>query len=217
MQIVVKANAQQKESFLARGIPRGIDICWLSGTMPIPAADAYFDLLFEEEGPAFLTLPDTPVFINAVIETTENLPSNSIRINAWNGFMERDRIEIAAADIPANSEKSELLKKATTILNRLGWAHIVVPDIPGMIAARVIAMIVNEAYFALADEVSTKASIDTAMKLGTNYPYGPFEWSEKIGVHKIYALLHKLNETDTRYTPAPNLQKEASQNNPVNQ
>ena len=86
-----------------------------------------------------------------------------------------------------------------------------------MIAARVIAMVVNEAYFALGDGVSTKSSIDTAMKLGTNYPYGPFEWSEKIGLKKIYALLNKLNETDSRYIPAPNLQKEASQNNPVNQ
>jgi 3-hydroxybutyryl-CoA dehydrogenase len=34
------------------------------------------------------------------------------------------------------------------------------------------------------DEISTKAEIDIAMKLGTNYPYGPFEWSEKSGWKK---------------------------------
>lgn len=217
MQITVKANEQQKQSFLAKGVPTGVEISWLSGDMPIPAADACFDLLFEEEGFAFLTVSDKPVFINAVIEITENLPPNCIRINAWSGFLERDTIEIAIAGLQAGSRQSELPVEAASILDTLGWTYQLAPDVPGMIAARVIAMIVNEAYFALGDGVSTKSSIDTAMKLGTNYPYGPFEWSEKIGLKKIYALLNKLNETDPRYIPAPNLQKEASQNNPVNQ
>jgi len=62
-------------------------------------------------------------------------------------------------------------------------------------------MIVNEAYFALEDKVSTPTEIDTAMKLGTNYPYGPFEWSEKIGLKNIYLLLQKLSKQDSRYTP----------------
>ncbi|MCW3087600.1 MAG: hypothetical protein JWQ78_986, partial [Sediminibacterium sp.] len=78
----------------------------------------------------------------------------------------------------------------------------------GMIAARVIAMIINEAYFGLGDGISTRGDIDTAMKLGTNYPYGPFEWSEKIGLKKIYALLKKLNETSIRYVIAPALENE---------
>jgi 3-hydroxyacyl-CoA dehydrogenase len=45
-------------------------------------------------------------------------------------------------------------------------------------------MIINEAYFALEDNVSTKAETDIAMKLGTNYPYGPFEWGQLIGLKK---------------------------------
>jgi 3-hydroxybutyryl-CoA dehydrogenase len=40
------------------------------------------------------------------------------------------------------------------------------------------------------------------MRLGTNYPFGPFEWSEKIGLENIYDLLNKLAATDDRYTPA---------------
>ena len=71
------------------------------------------------------------------------------------------------------------------------------------IALRIIAMIVNEAYFALGDGISTKEEIDTAMKLGTNYPYGPFEWSEKIGLKKIYALLQNLGNSGERYLVAP--------------
>ena len=74
-----------------------------------------------------------------------------------------------------------------------------------MITPRVIAMIINEAYFTLQAGVSTKEEIDTAMKLGTNYPYGPFEWADKIGLNRIKTLLQTLSKTDTRYLPAENL------------
>ena len=77
-----------------------------------------------------------------------------------------------------------------------------VKDEPGLIAARVLAMIINEAYFALGDNVSTKAEIDTAMKLGTNYPLGPFEWADAIGHANILGLLQQLTATDKRYQPA---------------
>ena len=50
--------------------------------------------------------------------------------------------------------------------------------------------------------VPTKEEIDIAMKLGTNYPYGPVEWCHNIGVKKIYSLLHELNKINSRYKPA---------------
>ena len=199
MQIVVKANTEQKQSFLAKGVGNDVWVTWLGDEEQIPAADAYFDLCFEEEGSAFPDIIEQSVFVNAVIETGEQLPANFIRLNAWNGFLERDSIEVAAAD------KQMIVDP---VLKKLGWKYHIVPDIPGMIAARVIAMIINEAYFGLGDAISTKTDIDIAMKLGTNYPFGPFEWSEKIGLNKIYALLKKLSVQDSRYTVAPALEKE---------
>jgi 3-hydroxybutyryl-CoA dehydrogenase len=47
------------------------------------------------------------------------------------------------------------------------------------------------------------------MKRGTNYPYGPFEWSRLIGLKNIYELLVTLSGENKRYTPAPLLEKEA--------
>jgi 3-hydroxybutyryl-CoA dehydrogenase len=61
----------------------------------------------------------------------------------------------------------------------------------------------------LNEKVSTKEEIDVAMKLGTNYPYGPFEWSEKIGLKNIYELLFTLSRTSPRYEPAGLLKKVA--------
>jgi 3-hydroxybutyryl-CoA dehydrogenase len=80
-----------------------------------------------------------------------------------------------------------------------------------MVSARVVAMIVNEAYFALGEAISSKKDIDTAMKLGTNYPFGPFEWSEKVGLKNIYSLLLKLSESSARYAIAPAMIKELNQ------
>jgi 3-hydroxybutyryl-CoA dehydrogenase len=203
MQIVVKGNVIQKEEFLSKGIPDGISITWLEDGETIPVADAYFDLLFEDRGAAFEDISGKPVFANAVIETGAHLPANYTRINGWNGFLKRPVIEISAAG-------SQISTDAGNILDSLGWKYKQVADEPGMIAARVIAMIINEAYFGLDDGISTRTEIDTAMKLGTNYPYGPFEWSEKIGLLKIYALLKKLSERDSRYAPAPGLETAVS-------
>ena len=74
-------------------------------------------------------------------------------------------------------------------------------------------MIINEAYFAIGEDVSSKNEIDLAMKLGTNYPYGPFEWAKKIGLHNIYYLLKTLSNNDNRYIPAKALKQEVLSDN----
>ncbi|BFG71370.1 hypothetical protein KACHI17_22510 [Sediminibacterium sp. KACHI17] len=200
MQIVLNASPQQAAVFLSKSIPDTVTI-YRKGVDILPAhADAWFDLCFETEGAAFPEITTAPVFVNAVLSTTDSLPDNYIRINAWNSFLERPVLEV----VPAKGNSS-----FEQILSSLGWNYQIVPDVPGMIAARVIAMIINEAYFALGDEVSTKQDIDTAMKLGTNYPYGPFEWSDIIGIQPILHLLQVLAKEDDRYTPAPALTAEA--------
>jgi 3-hydroxybutyryl-CoA dehydrogenase len=205
MQIVVNAGEAGKKAWQAKLLPQAVVVHWLEEGAAIPAAEAYFDLCFEEnDRPAFGNIVEAPVFLNAVVRTTNDLPKNHVRINAWPGFLENEKIEIAANNDTA-------LAAAIAVLDQLQWKYQRVPDVTGMIAPRVIAMIVNEAYFALGEEISTKSEIDTAMKLGTNYPFGPFEWSEKIGLKKIFALLQQLAAEDKRYTIAPLLEKEARQ------
>jgi len=200
MQIVLNAHPQQAAVFLSKTIPETVTI-YRKGIDVLPAqADAWFDLCFETDGAAFPEIINAPVFVNAVLTTTKALPDNYIRINAWNSFLERSVMEV----VPAKNNIA-----FESILSTLGWNYQIVPDVPGMIAARVIAMIINEAYFAWGDEVSSKQDIDTAMKLGTNYPHGPFEWSTIIGIRLIHQLLQQLAKEDDRYTPAPALIAEA--------
>lgn len=81
----------------------------------------------------------------------------------------------------------------------------------GMIALRVMAMIINEAYFALEENVASAIDIDTAMKFGVNYPHGPFYWCQKIRPHNVVHLLDDLKEFtgDGRYQVALGLRKAA--------
>lgn len=163
-------------------------------------ADVYVDLLYADDGSA-IALQHKPLFVHAVVTTLGELPSNCIRINGWNGFMQNETIEIAA------SEKN--MEMAAGLMKGLKYQYKRVPDVPGLIAPRIISMIINEAYYALEDKVSTKEEIDIAMRLGTNYPMGPFEWGKKIGIKNIYALLNKLSDTDSRYAISSLLRHEA--------
>lgn len=213
MRLAILANEAAKQEWLSKG-GKNADIIWASNVDELvqEKADAYFDLMFEDEPGHIAKLSQlvAPVFINSVIEPlldSELFSSVAeecqlIRINAWPTFLKRDVVEIAIADPFDESTVRE-------ILGALDFKWRIVPDVPGMITARVIAMIINEAYFTLQANVSTKAEIDTAMKLGTNYPYGPFEWSELISLKKINKLLHALAALDRRYQPCTLLQTEA--------
>jgi 3-hydroxybutyryl-CoA dehydrogenase len=79
-----------------------------------------------------------------------------------------------------------------------------------MIGPRILAAIINEAWYTWEEQVSSKEAIDTAMKLGTNYPMGPFEWGELIGLEKITGMLWALSKTDPRYVPAQALRQAAA-------
>lgn len=165
----------------------------------IPEADLYIDALFEDKGPVFKDILRKPVLVNAVITITAEMAENSIRFNGWNGFIGQDKMEIAG--------KENIIQEFASLLSDAGIETVISADTCGMIGPRVVAMIINEAYFALAENISTKTEIDIAMKSGTNYPYGPFEWCEMIGIEKIKNLLHHLKMENSRYEIAPALIK----------
>ena len=210
MRLVVLTNEQLKEELLSSGVSDDCKIDWINSPKELLSytdADAVIDLLFEHNGydvshlKKFLT---KPVFVNSMNKTTAEIGLHVIRINAWPGFLKRNIAEVCSAD-EIDKNKAE---KILSLLNRkTEW----VPDIKGFISPRVVSMIINEAYFTLEENVSTKEEIDIAMKLGTNYPYGPFEWSKKIGLKNIVALLSELSLTEKRYEPSSLLIKEASQ------
>jgi 3-hydroxybutyryl-CoA dehydrogenase len=73
------------------------------------------------------------------------------------------------------------------------------------VQARILAAIVNEAASAVAEGVATPEAVDTAMRLGTNYPSGPLEWGERIGLAHVVGTLDALHAQvpDGRYRVVP--------------
>ncbi|WP_439505249.1 3-hydroxyacyl-CoA dehydrogenase family protein [Sediminibacterium sp.] len=199
MQIIIKATDEIFSTWTSKFKVGEHDfIQYHSTTASLPEGDLFIDTCFEEEGPAFLSVTSAMVLVNAVITPTITMPENFARYNGWRGFFDQPKLEIAG--------NAYAINKIIEHLTKAGIETVVSPDEIGMISPRVVSMIINEAYFALAENISSKEEINTAMKLGTNYPYGPFEWCELIGFQKVSTLLQSLAKTNERYSLAPAFQ-----------
>ena len=102
----------------------------------------------------------------------------------------------------ANSDWKEL---ATAWLVALGFAPVLVRDTPGLIVARTISMLVNEAADAVQQGVCDVDGANVAMKLGVNYPVGPFEWLDGWGTRQVVSVIRALDAVyrGERYRVSP--------------
>jgi 3-hydroxybutyryl-CoA dehydrogenase len=128
---------------------------------------------------------------------------NIIGCNWLPGFIHLPVTEVSIMD-------EEQLKVLNLLMEQLGWQYELVADSPGMVTPRIVCMMINEAYLTAQEGTASREDIDTSMRLGTNYPYGPFEWSQKIGVKNVYEVLKaiKAATNDERYTIAAMLEEE---------
>ncbi|MEX1658564.1 3-hydroxyacyl-CoA dehydrogenase [Streptomyces pseudovenezuelae] len=122
-------------------------------------------------------------------------------------YRKATRIALSASQ----DTSQQTLAEATGLFQALGKDVSVIGDVPGMIVARTVARIVDLAHDAVAKGVATREDIDTAMRLGVNYPLGPFEWSRRLGRNWAYALLDDLHLRDPsgRYAPSLALYRHA--------
>lgn len=172
--------------------------------------DVAFDFLIERDVQQVSIYPDQlPVFFNTVRVTLQSLIAHrpagiAFGFNGLPGFVYREYLEVCLVD----SQRHEALEK---LLHQLDTKFEIVSDQIGMVTPRVICMIINEAYLTAEEGTASRADIDLAMKLGTNYPYGPFEWAQRMGVREVHSLLVSLkNSIDSeRYTISELLRSEA--------
>jgi len=101
--------------------------------------------------------------------------------------------------------------QAPAWLAALGYAPLPVADTPGLVVARTVAMLVNEATDAVQQGVCTPEGADAAMKLGVNYPAGPFEWLARWDVAGVVRVVEALDAAyrGERYRVSPWLRRRA--------
>ncbi|MCI0751871.1 MAG: 3-hydroxyacyl-CoA dehydrogenase family protein [Flammeovirgaceae bacterium] len=179
----------------------------------IHGQDVVFDFLIDEN-PAHIEVyieKAGTFFFNAVkisLAELSNLAEHRLKssIFGFNGlptFLNLPKMEV-----------SVLQKNDTAVLEKicreLNTEFLLTDDRVGMVTPRVICMIINEAYYTVQEGTASREDIDLAMKLGTNYPYGPFEWCQRIGVRHVYEVLDAMYEDtrDERYKICSLLKKE---------
>ncbi|TXH69553.1 MAG: 3-hydroxyacyl-CoA dehydrogenase [Thiothrix sp.] len=134
--------------------------------------------------------------------------------------------EVAVFDLPVSTEQgqplafavsnrasAEAADYAAAWLRVLGFNPQQIADSPALIVSRTLAMLINEAADAVQQGVCTEAGADAAMKLGVNYPAGPFEWLSRWEAGKVVQILDNLDAfyRGERYRVSPWLRLKAWQ------
>lgn len=98
--------------------------------------------------------------------------------------------------VNAEHTSDDALELAQELFATLGRASVLVEDVPGLFLGRAVGSIVNEAMVAVAEQVATPDDIDTAMRLGVNYPIGPIAWGREIGGVRLQRILRRLADAE---------------------
>jgi 3-hydroxybutyryl-CoA dehydrogenase len=114
--------------------------------------------------------------------------------------------------VRGSATDADALPAAERHFARLGkHVECVLADAPGLVLGRILCQVVNEAHFTVGQGVASVEDVDTAMRLGFNWPRGPFEWASAIGPERVVGVLDALHSElgEERYRVAPLLRRAA--------
>lgn len=98
----------------------------------------------------------------------------------------------------------EAIKKVREVFEGLGFMVFPCRDQAGGILLRVLVSLINEAAYMAWTGIAPPEKIDTMMRLGANFPMGPFQWADHMGLDRVLELLECLSrELGSHYQPCP--------------
>lgn len=110
--------------------------------------------------------------------------------------------------IEGERTRSDALNKAIDFFTGLNFTVVISKDHPGFILNRVIASMINEAIYVYMYGLANMDDIDQMMRLGANFPLGPFEYADMVGLDRVLATLEWLTEElGPQYRPCPLLKR----------
>jgi 3-hydroxybutyryl-CoA dehydrogenase len=131
-------------------------------------------------------------------------PEKVIAMHFFNPVHKMPLIEIVRG-LETSDETVQVIKEVS---ERMGKETVVVNEFPGFVTSRISAMVGNEAFYMLQEGVGTPEEIDKAIRLGLNYPMGPFELGDLVGLDARLNNLKYLHKTlGEKFRPCPLLEK----------
>jgi 3-hydroxybutyryl-CoA dehydrogenase len=142
--------------------------------------------------------------LTKIAETT-NRPDKVIGMHFLNPVPKVPLVELVKCLHTSN----ETVEIAKNFASKIGKTPVEVYEYPGFITTRAIVPLLNEAMYILMEGVATAKDIDTAMKLGYNFPNGPLEMADIMGLDEVLTWMETLWKTlgEPRYRACPVLRK----------
>lgn len=131
-------------------------------------------------------------------------PEKTIAMHFFNPVQKMPLVEIVRG-LETSDETATVIKQ---VAEKMGKETVVINEFPGFVTSRISCLVGNEAFYMLQEGLGTPEEIDKAIKLGLNYPMGPFELGDLVGLdarlNNLKYLHEKLGE---KYRPAPLLEQ----------
>lgn len=115
-------------------------------------------------------------------------PQRVVGYGVLGALSAQSAVEIADTE----SVSDDALELAQELFAAIGKGAVLVEDAPGLFLGRTLGSIVNEAMTVVAEDIAGADDVDTAMRLGANYPIGPIAWGREIGGARLRRILQRL-------------------------
>lgn len=182
-----------------------VSLAWEVTNLDLERKRSLMETLDQRLPPHVPILTSTLGITSTEVASWTQQPQRVCGFGTFVPWAERALIEVA----PALQTEEGIVQQAEGIFRLLGKETEIVDDEVGLVFPRIVSLIINEAVFTVMEGTATPEDIDLAMKKGTNYPYGPLEWADRIGLDEVYAVIRGLQRDlgEERYRPAPLLRK----------
>lgn len=164
-----------------------------------------FKYLDEIANPDAIFVSNTSTLSLTNISETISRPSKLIGMHFLNPVPKIPMVELVKSIHTSN----ETVLKVKEFASRIGKTPVEVYEYPGFITTRAIVPLINESMHILLEGIATAKDIDTALKLGYNFQYGPLEMADSMGLDEVLTWMETLYKTlgEPRYRPNPMIRK----------
>ncbi|MCH8985698.1 MAG: 3-hydroxyacyl-CoA dehydrogenase [Acidobacteria bacterium] len=173
-EVVIHGDPGALGALVDRWTMRGISVTHVAGDGVISVGDIQLRLT---DGRTATSLVDAGI-----------APVNTVVMDWVHDWNTTSRACIAAS----STCSAESLGALVGALQAAGFRVSVVADTPGLVVARTLATLASVAGDTVLQGIATVEAIDTAMRLGTNYPSGPLQWTMRVGAARVIAVLDNL-------------------------